>query len=127
MGINLKAFLLILDEIFIAGIIIFVLLKMGIQIPFWVYIIIAAACAALYWFLRRLLLDQRRKSPVGHEAMVGLTGECIRELNPGGLIRVNGEIWKAVSNCGLVTKGAEVTIENLQGLTLTVRTRSEEY
>ncbi len=125
MSINIKAFLLLLDEILIAGIIIFVFWKLGVQIPFWVYIVIGVACAALYWFLRRLLLDQRKKSPLGHDAMIGLTGECITELKPEGLIRVQGEIWKAVSNCSVIPEGAEVVIEKLQGLTLIVKTKNE--
>jgi membrane-bound ClpP family serine protease len=125
MGINLKAFLLLLDEILIAGLVIFVLSKLGVQIPFWVYILIGVACAALYWFLRRLLLDQRKKSHVGYDAMIGLTGKCITELNPKGLIRVESEIWKAVSEYGVVIEGDEVVVEDFKGLTLIVRPQNE--
>ena len=125
-AIHLKAFLLLLDEILIVGGIIFVLWKLGVQIPFWVYILAGVACAAAYWLLYRIVLDQGKKSPVGHDGMIGLTGECITSLNPEGLVRVQGEIWQAVSRCGVVVEEAEgVVIEDLQGLTLIVKTQNE--
>jgi len=124
-GIYLKALLLLLDEIVIAALIILVLQESGVNVPFWGYVAAGLVCAALYWLLYRLLLDQRRKSPVGHEAMIGLTGECIRELNPEGLVRVHGELWKAVSRGGDVVEGEEVVVEELRGLTLTVKPMDE--
>ncbi len=124
-GIHLKAFLLLLDEILIAGLIIFVLWRLGVQVPVWAYVLAGVACAALYWLLYRIVLDQRKKSPVGCDSMVGLTGKSMTSLNPEGLVRVQGEIWQAVSRCGVVTEGAEVVIEDLQNLTLLVRTQDK--
>jgi membrane-bound ClpP family serine protease len=124
-GIHLKAFILLLDEILIAVVIFLVLWRLGVPIPFWAYILTAVVCAALYWLLYRIVLDQRKKSPVGCDSMIGLTGKSITSLNPEGLVRVQGEIWQAVSRCGVVTEGAEVVIEDLQDLTLVVRTRVE--
>jgi len=124
-GIHLKAFLLLLDEILIAGIIIVVLWRLGVQVPFWAYIVAGVACAGLYWFLYRILLDQRRKSPVSSDSIVGLRGRCVTALDPEGLVRVQGETWKAVSNCGTVAEGVEVTVEDVRGLMLVVATRSE--
>ncbi|MFO7773984.1 MAG: NfeD family protein [Dehalococcoidia bacterium] len=123
-GIHLKAFVLLLDEIVIAGLIIFVLWRLGVLIPFWAYILAAVVCAALYWLLYRILLDQRKKSPVGCDSMVGLTGKSMTSLNPEGLVRVQGEIWQAVCRGGAVAEGAEVVIEDLRDLTLVVRTRN---
>lgn len=125
-GLHFKAFILLLDEMLIAGLIIFVLWRFGVPIPFWAYILAAAVCAALYWLLYRIVLDQRRRSPVGCDGMVGLTGKSITSLDPEGLIRVQGEIWQAVSRCGVVTEGAEVVIEDFQNLTLVVRTQGEQ-
>ncbi|MGM0686978.1 MAG: NfeD family protein [Promethearchaeati archaeon] len=124
-GIRLKAFILLLDEILIAGGVIFVLWKLGVPIPFWVYILAGVACAAAYWLLYRIVLDQGKKSPVGHDGMIGLTGTTITSLNPEGLVRVQGETWKAASRCGVVVEEAEVLIEDLQGLTLIVKTHHE--
>lgn len=124
-SIHLKAFLLLLDEILVAVLIILVLRELGVHVPFWAYVLAGVVCAALYWLLYRLLLDQRKKSPIRHDAMIGLTGECIKELNPEGLIRVQGEIWKAVCKCGVVIEGREVVIEEFRGLTLSVKPKNE--
>jgi len=124
-GIHLKAFLLILDEILIAGIIIVVLWRLGVQIPFWAYIVAGVACAGLYWFLYRILLDQRRKSPTGFDSIIGQRARCMTALNPEGLVRVRGETWKAISRCGSVLEGEEVAVEDVRGLMLVVTTPSE--
>jgi len=55
MGVHVKVFLLLLDEILIAGGVVFLLRKLGVEIPFWVYVMIGVACAALYVVLHRLL------------------------------------------------------------------------
>ncbi len=125
LGVHFKAFLLLLDEILIAVIIFVVLWRLGVPIPFWAYILAAAGCAGLYWFLYRILLDQRRKSPVSSDSIVGLRGRCVTALDPEGLVRVQGETWKAVSNCGAVAEGVEVTVEDVRGLMLVVATPSE--
>jgi len=62
---------------------------------------------------------------LGMTLLIGLTGECITELDPEGLIRVQGEIWKGVSECGLIAEGAEVVIKRFQSLTLTVKNKNE--
>lgn len=124
-GIHLKAFFLLLDEMVIAAIVFVILWRLGVQIPFWAYIVAGVACAGLYWFLYRMLLDQGRKSPVGSDSIVGLRARCVTALDPEGLVRVQGETWKAMSNCGAVGEGAEVTVEDVRGLMLVVTTPSE--
>lgn len=125
MGVNLKAFLLLLDELALAGLVILVLWVVGVEIPFWVFIILAVLCGALFLLLRRILLDGQKKPRGGREAMIGLTGQCVTHLDPEGLIRVKGETWKAVSICGVVDRGTEVVVEDLKGLKLVVKTEGE--
>jgi len=125
LGVHFKAFLLLLDEILIAAIIFVVLWRLGVPIPFWAYIIAGVACAGLYWFLYRILLDQRRKSPVGSDSIIGQKGRCVTALDPEGLVRVRGETWKAVSGSGTVAEGAEVKVEDLKELVLVVTTHVE--
>lgn len=125
LGVHFKAFLLLIDEILIAAIIIVVLWRLGVQIPVWAYVLTGGACAGLYWFLYRILLDQRRKSPVSSDSIIGQKGRCVRALDPEGLVRVQGETWKAVSTCGAVAEGVEVTVEDVRGLMLVVATPSE--
>lgn len=124
-GIHLKALILLLDEILIGSVIIFVLWELGIPIPFWVYILAGLVCATVYWLLYRILSRQDKKSPAGYGSMIGLKGKSITSLNPQGLVRVQGEMWKAVSKCGVVGEGVDVVIEDLQDLTLIVTIQGE--
>ena len=116
----LKAFGLLLDEVLIAGLILFVLWKLGVSIPFWAFILAGVFCAVAYWLLYRLLLPQGRKASFGEEGMVGLKGKTVTLLNPEGLVRVRGVLWTAVSQRGEVMVGAEVVVVGLEGLRLLV-------
>ena len=123
---QLKAFGLLLDEVVVAGLIIFVLWKLGVSIPSWAFILAGGFCAAAYWLMYRLLLTQGRKAFFGREGMVGLKGKTVTLLNPEGLVRVRGELWTAVSQGGELVVGAEVVVVRLEGLRLDVVPQSFE-
>ncbi len=62
----------------------------------------------------------RRKASSGVEDMIGKKGIAVDQFrNSKGVIKVNGEIWNAVSE-RKIEKGEEVTIINIKGLTLIV-------
>jgi membrane-bound serine protease (ClpP class) len=64
----------------------------------------------------------RQKPITGEAGIIGETAVVCQELNPKGLIKINGEIWKAVSQDGKkIKKGLEVEILSLKGLTLKVK------
>lgn len=64
----------------------------------------------------------RQKPITGEAGIIGETAVVCQELNPKGLIKVNGEIWRAVSQDGKkIKKGREVEILSLKGLTLKVK------
>ena len=119
-GLYLKALGLLLDEVLIAGLILFVLWKLGVSIPFWAFILAGIFCVVAYWLLYRLLLPQGRKASFGEEGMVGLRGKTVTLLNPEGLVRVRGVLWTAVCEGGEVVVGAEVVVVGLDGLRLLV-------
>jgi len=64
----------------------------------------------------------RRQRPVHGEAeFLNVEGYVIRELNPGGLVRVKGETWQAVSKDGhTIGEGDKVSVLGRQGMTLVV-------
>ena len=79
------------------------------------------ATAAFFIFLIGLgLKAQRRKPVIGPEAIIGMTGETAEALNPSGTIRIQGEIWKAISTSGKIAKGTPVRVVRIENLTLTV-------
>ena len=66
-----------------------------------------------------LWYSKRRRSSVGSQTLVGLTGVAIGDLRPGGQVRVEGEIWRARCEDGC-DAGAAVIVRAVDGLTLQV-------
>jgi membrane-bound serine protease (ClpP class) len=72
--------------------------------------------------IRAVYKIHRSKPVTGMEGIIEETAVVIRELNPEGLVRVSGEIWKAVSADGKkIIKGKKVKIISLDGLTIKVK------
>ena len=71
-----------------------------------------------------VLKSERRPSDSGVGAMIGEEAEVIKDFVEGkGKIRVNGEIWDAVSESGDLSTDDKVEIIAVEGLILSVRTR----
>jgi membrane-bound serine protease (ClpP class) len=69
----------------------------------------------LFW----LWHSQRRSVQVGAETLIGLTVEVAEECDPYGLVRVQGELWRAHAEGG-AARGDRVRILGREGLTLEV-------
>jgi membrane protein implicated in regulation of membrane protease activity len=67
--------------------------------------------------------SQRRRAHTGGEAMIGRKATAIGACRPRGQVKLDGEIWQAICPEG-ADPGETVTIESLDGLTLTVRRAS---
>lgn len=66
------------------------------------------------------LKAQKRKAVTGIEAMIGLKGIALNNLEPDGRIKVQGEIWNASSVSGYIAKGGAVKINAIKKFTLFV-------
>lgn len=72
--------------------------------------------------IRAVYKVHRQKPTTGEAGITGETAVVCQDLNPQGLVKVYGEIWKAVSVDGKkIKKGQEVKIISLKGLTLLVK------
>jgi membrane-bound serine protease (ClpP class) len=69
----------------------------------------------LFW----LWYSQRRTIQVGAETLIGRTVEVAEECRPYGLVRVQGELWRAHCEDSAV-RGERVRIVAREGLTLEV-------
>ncbi len=77
--------------------------------------------ALFFFFIITLAVKGQRAKPVsGVEGIVGEIGETLGMLNPSGLIRVHGEIWKAESVSGSIDQGEKVKVTAIKNLTLFV-------
>lgn len=88
----------------------------------WQVIIAATAVSALFFFfLIGLAVKAQRARPVsGIEGMIGQTGEALARLEPAGMVRVHGELWKAESITGSIEEGHRVKVTGIKNLMLYV-------
>jgi membrane-bound serine protease (ClpP class) len=66
------------------------------------------------------LRAQRRRVQTGGEALVGAHAAVVSRLAPEGMVRVAGELWRAISDTA-AEPGSEVEITGVDKLTLHVR------
>jgi len=64
---------------------------------------------------------QLKKPEAGPEALVGKKGRAVEDLQPEGVVLVNGEYWRACSSSGeRIPAGATVVVKKVEGLKLYV-------
>lgn len=82
--------------------------------------------AAITLFLvQRVIHSRTYPVATGRQGMIGLEGEALTDLNPGGMVFVHGETWSADSPVP-VLKGQKVRVTQLDGLRLTVEPEAEK-
>lgn len=88
----------------------------------WTTIISSVVVTSLFFlFVLGLGLKAQRLKPVtGIEGMVGEVGESLETLNPGGTVRVHGEIWNAESVAEKINQGEKVRVVEVKSLKLRV-------
>jgi membrane-bound ClpP family serine protease len=107
----------------IVGVVLWVLPRWGINIPLGGFILLMAAYVAyqvITYRLGRRALD--RKPVVAPEAMVGCSGRAATPLTPDGYVRVQGELWRAISVGPDIEEGKDVEVVEVNRLTLLVST-----
>jgi len=90
------------------------------------YVVLSAAVMASIFLLvaYKAAKALRRPPAVGPETLIGAIGVAVSDLDPEGEIRVQGEIWRAVSEKGGVKRGDKVVVVRREGLKLIVRRKS---
>jgi membrane-bound serine protease (ClpP class) len=85
----------------------------GVAIPFAIMIIL---------LMRLVLRSFHWKPATGKEELVGTEAEVVQPIGAGaaGMVRVHGELWRAIVSDGPVPQGARVRVKKIDGLTLEV-------
>lgn len=85
-------------------------------------IISSVMISTLFFFfvLGAGLRAQRLRPVTGVEGMIGEIGESLETLAPSGAVRVHGEIWRAESLSGTISKSARIKVAGIENLTLLV-------
>lgn len=87
-------------------------------------VIFASVALSAFFFLGVIAMGlkaQRLKPVTGAEGIIGATGITLETLAPAGTVQVRGEIWRATTMEGDITKGEKVEVVGLDNLTLRVR------
>ncbi len=116
----------VVEEMAIAALIIWVLPLFGINLPLWALAAVLVAFAIFSYIMYRIghptITFRKVSAP---ESIIGSAGVVETALDPGGMVKVRGELWKARSAGGPIDKGEDVTISSVEGLTLVVDRKKE--
>ncbi len=99
--------------------------EVGLRISWWVIVPTVATTTGIFAFavgagVRALY----RKPTTGSAGLAGQVGVARSALAPAGDVFVSGELWRAVAEGEPVAEGEQVTITEVEGLTLKVRKTS---
>jgi membrane-bound serine protease (ClpP class) len=86
--------------------------------------IVAVSLALTVFFVlvvRAVVRSRHRPPTTGQEGLVGQVGEVRTALEPEGMVYLDGALWKAVSERGIIAPGEAVEVVSARGLTLVVR------
>lgn len=90
----------------------------GWSIFFGIALVEFLTIAGVSWVVMR---NRKRKSIVGHDSMIGHPAEVVDWAGTSGRVRLQGEVWKAVSATPLhLKKDDKVTIESIDNLVLKI-------
>ena len=94
----------------------------GVHVSPFVIVPVALAAGGFFGYATTKAMEIRRMPPpLGPERIVGRTGIVIGGgLVPEGVVRVEGEQWKATSATGSIPAGSTVTVVGIDGFVLTV-------
>jgi len=118
----LKVLVLLLDEAAAVVLVLLFLWFFRIRIPLWIAIVGALLLGTLAFVVPKVVIPSfHARKVTGSEGMIGLEGQVIEPLTPVGIIRVEGELWKAKSVAGDVPADETVEIMKLNKLVLEVK------
>ncbi|HEY9448329.1 MAG TPA: NfeD family protein, partial [Gemmatimonadaceae bacterium] len=94
----------------------------AVRVNRWLIAAMATSMAAFFGLVVRALV-QAQRAPVttGPQALIGRLAVVLSGLGPTGQVRVEGEVWSAVSENGFARAGEAVEIMDVEGVTLRVR------
>jgi membrane protein implicated in regulation of membrane protease activity len=111
----------IVEEMAIGAALTWLLPLFDVTVPVWAVVLILVGFAVFSYVMYRVghpTISYKEVS--APESIIGCQGIVARRLDPEGLVRVCGELWRATSSDAGLAKGDEVIIRGIEGLKLTV-------
>jgi membrane-bound serine protease (ClpP class) len=112
----------LLDEALILGLILWGLPKLGIELPISITVTIVILFAIFAVTTFKLGTRALKMKPLaGLSEMINMDGVVIKRLDPIGYVKIDGEIWEAKSNEGIIEKGTNIKVLDQKRLRLIVK------
>jgi membrane-bound ClpP family serine protease len=111
----------LLEEAALVVIVLWGLPELGIKIP-----LVGLISLMVVWGIISVIIYRlgsralRRRTLAGLPVMVGTEGQVVSALAPKGLVRIKGELWKAISSGVNIEAGEDVIVVGQDGLGLIV-------
>ncbi|WP_062372394.1 NfeD family protein [Thermococcus guaymasensis] len=118
----LKLLALMADEIILGVFIFLILPQMGVEIPIGAALLVLAVILAKDFLIAPFLLGggADRKPKTGPEGLIGRTALVVEDLSPEGLVKLDGELWRAECISGMAKRGERVKVADVRGTKLLV-------
>jgi membrane-bound ClpP family serine protease len=111
----------LVEEAALAALLLWGLPQLGVHLPLPVLIVLMVALVAYAVITYRLGSRALRRKPEGGLSdMLGMRGEVVSSLDPEGMVKIKGELWRAKSAGRKIDAGEEVTVVGQKGLKLVV-------
>ena len=115
----------LLEEAALAAVVLWVLPRLGINIPLWGLILMMLALGACEYVSYRIGKNTLEKKPIVWPD-IGSRGITTTQLASRGYVKVGSELWKAASTSSDMDEGKEVVVVGVEGLTLLVAPQDDD-
>ena len=112
----------LLYELALIAVVLWGLPRLGIYIPIpgLVVLVLALGAVAIATY-RKGSQALGKKVVVGLSSMIGSKAKVVSKIDPEGMVKIKGELWKAQSTGERIDVGEEVTVVGQKRLKLIVR------
>ncbi|AFL95698.1 hypothetical protein CL1_1499 [Thermococcus cleftensis] len=114
---GLKLIALMADEIIVGVFLFLVLPQAGVEIPLWISAPLMVVLLVKDFLIAPYVLGGglEKKPSTGPEALVGRKALVVEELDPKGIVKLDGELWRAECVNGKARTGEKVVVVEVRG------------
>ncbi|AGG06791.1 hypothetical protein DhcFL2_05965 [Dehalococcoides mccartyi] len=115
-------FTTLLEGVGIAFLGLWLLPQIDFQLPLWVILLAEAVLlvsSVYFYHVGTVTLDQKPRT--GSETIIGSSAVVVESVNPKGMIRLDGELWEAVTSGVSIPRGGEVVVVGRDKMRLWVK------
>ena len=108
----------LLEEAALVAVVLWLLPRLGINIPLWGLILMMIALGVYNYITYRLGMKALIKKPI-ISPDIGSRGRTTTPISPKGYVRIKGELWQA-SSSSTIDAGVEIAVVGMEGMTLLI-------